>query len=192
MPEFKPGTWKGCYLSVLQSLSRCPQRCVYFRSAAGVIATVEEAPSLYPTRNVTVVRHSLNAFHRYHRLFLYSLLTLFPEGAAVALLNAIYLPLHLPSDVIVRYIGYASPRVRTRRSYLNLPPTYAQLSCKHPCRSATKLSRIMSTRTLPRSPTSITRKTLYLPSLEDSLVSTTPTARSTSLPTILGHPALVR
>ncbi|TBU36393.1 alpha/beta-hydrolase [Dichomitus squalens] len=61
------------------------------RSAPGVIAAVEEALSLYPTRNVTVVGHSL--------------------GAAIALLDAVYLPLHLPSDVNVRYVGYASPRV---------------------------------------------------------------------------------
>ncbi|EJF64419.1 alpha/beta-hydrolase [Dichomitus squalens LYAD-421 SS1] len=61
------------------------------RSAPGVLAAVEEALSLYPTKNVTVVGHSL--------------------GAAIALLDAVYLPLHLPSDVNVRYIGYASPRV---------------------------------------------------------------------------------
>ncbi|EJF64378.1 alpha/beta-hydrolase [Dichomitus squalens LYAD-421 SS1] len=61
------------------------------RSAPGVIAAVEEALSLHPTRNVTVVGHSL--------------------GAAIALLDAVSLPLHLPSDVYVRYIGYASPRV---------------------------------------------------------------------------------
>ncbi|KAM5543896.1 hypothetical protein V8D89_002513 [Ganoderma adspersum] len=61
------------------------------RSAPGVIAAVEQALSQYPTKNVTVVGHSL--------------------GAAIALLDAVYLPLHLPSDVTVRYVGYASPRV---------------------------------------------------------------------------------
>ncbi|KAM5537885.1 hypothetical protein V8D89_008361 [Ganoderma adspersum] len=61
------------------------------RSAPGVVAAVEEALSAYPTRNVTVVGHSL--------------------GAAIALLDAVYLPLHLPSNVTVRYVGYASPRV---------------------------------------------------------------------------------
>ncbi|KAI1790374.1 alpha/beta-hydrolase [Ganoderma leucocontextum] len=61
------------------------------RSAPGIVAAVNEALSAYPTRNVTVVGHSL--------------------GAAIALLDAVYLPLHLPSDVTVRYVGYASPRV---------------------------------------------------------------------------------
>ena len=37
--------------------------------------------------------------------------TLHSEGAAIALLDTVYLPLHLPSDVTVRYVGYSSPRV---------------------------------------------------------------------------------
>ncbi|KAI1792265.1 alpha/beta-hydrolase [Ganoderma leucocontextum] len=61
------------------------------RSAPGVIAAVEQALSLYSTKKVTAVGHSL--------------------GAAIALLDAVYLPLHLPSDVTVRYVGYSSPRV---------------------------------------------------------------------------------
>ena len=37
--------------------------------------------------------------------------TLCLKGAAIALLDAVYLPLHFPSDVTVRYVGYTSPRV---------------------------------------------------------------------------------
>ncbi|KAI1796798.1 alpha/beta-hydrolase [Ganoderma leucocontextum] len=61
------------------------------RSAPGVLAAVEKALSLYPTKHVTAVGHSL--------------------GTAIALLDAVYLPLHLPSDVTVTYRGYVSPRV---------------------------------------------------------------------------------
>ncbi|PIL27078.1 hypothetical protein GSI_10217 [Ganoderma sinense ZZ0214-1] len=64
---------------------------VQSRSAAAVIAAVEQALSQHSTKKVTVVGHSM--------------------GAAVALLDAIYLSLHLSSDVTVRYIGYSSPRV---------------------------------------------------------------------------------
>ncbi|TBU33989.1 lipase [Dichomitus squalens] len=79
-------------------------------SAPGVIAAVKEALSLYPTENVTVVGHSLGEFSLAVIAVLCPHLPL-GTGAATALLHAVYLPLHLPSDVNVRYIGYASPRV---------------------------------------------------------------------------------
>nr|VWP02231.1 Extracellular lipase (EC [Ganoderma boninense] len=64
------------------------------RSAPGVIAAVQQALSMSQRKTIT-------------RLTFRMTLT----GAAIALLDAVYLPLHLPSDVTVSYRGYASPRV---------------------------------------------------------------------------------
>lgn len=33
-------------------------------------------------------------------------------GATLSLLDALYLSIHLPSDITVKYIGFGSPRVR--------------------------------------------------------------------------------
>ncbi|THH17777.1 hypothetical protein EW146_g3109 [Bondarzewia mesenterica] len=61
------------------------------RSAADVLAAVESTLSSYGANSVTIVGHSL--------------------GAALALLDSVYLPLHLPSSVMFKTIGYGMPRV---------------------------------------------------------------------------------
>ncbi|KAI0353775.1 lipase [Trametes cingulata] len=60
------------------------------RSAPHILDAVQLAMSRFGATAVTVVGHSL--------------------GAAISLLDAVYLPLHLP-DATVRYIGYGLPRV---------------------------------------------------------------------------------
>lgn len=61
------------------------------RSAADVLAAVQSTLSAHSSNSVTVVGHSL--------------------GAAIALLDSVYLPLHLPSTVTVKTVGYGMPRV---------------------------------------------------------------------------------
>ena len=106
------------------------------------------------------------------------------EGAAIALLDAVYLPLHLPSNVTVRYVGYASPRVSNSASVYALR-TRTQVDSF--CRSATRRSQTTSTRSpcLSRaSTTSTTPSQSYPPST--SSATTTPAARSTSVTTTCG------
>ena len=43
-------------------------------------------------------------------------------------MDAVYLPLHLPSNVTVRYVGYASPRVRNSASVHAHPYSYSSRS----------------------------------------------------------------
>ena len=61
------------------------------RAAPDVLAAVKTALSTHSTSSVTIVGHSL--------------------GAAIALIDAVYLPLHLPSSTTFKYVGYALPRV---------------------------------------------------------------------------------
>jgi pimeloyl-ACP methyl ester carboxylesterase len=61
------------------------------RSAPSVLAAVQKAISTYGATSVTTVGHSL--------------------GAAIALLDAVYLPLHLPSSITFKTVGYGLPRV---------------------------------------------------------------------------------
>lgn len=61
------------------------------RSAPSVLAAVQKAISTYGATTVTTVGHSL--------------------GAAIALLDAVYLPLHLPSTITFKTYGYGLPRV---------------------------------------------------------------------------------
>ena len=111
------------------------------------------------------------------------------KGAAIALLDAVYLPLHLPSDVAVRYVGYASPRVRN--------PCWLDILCSGmlkytPFRSETRPSQTTSTRNRGPSRASTTRRT---PSRScrpsTSSATTTPAAKSTSATTTCGSPVPV-
>lgn len=61
------------------------------RSALDVLAATQQALSTHGTNSVTIVGHSL--------------------GAAIALIDAIYLPLHLPSTTTFKFVGYSLPRV---------------------------------------------------------------------------------
>ena len=65
---------------------------IQFSVATQVLAAVQQTLSAHPsTSTVTVVGHSL--------------------GAAIALIDAVYLPLHLSSSITVKFIGYGLPRV---------------------------------------------------------------------------------
>ena len=61
------------------------------RAADAVLSAVMTGINTYGTRSVTTVGHSL--------------------GAAISLLDAIFLPLHIP-DLTVTHYGYGLPRVR--------------------------------------------------------------------------------
>jgi len=61
------------------------------QTAVQILSAVRLALSMYSTHRVTVVGHSL--------------------GAAIALLDGVFLPLQLPDDVSVSVISYGMPRV---------------------------------------------------------------------------------
>ncbi|KAF8510192.1 alpha/beta-hydrolase [Hysterangium stoloniferum] len=61
------------------------------RSAPGVLAAVQKALSAHGATKVAIVGHSL--------------------GAAIALIDAVFLPLHLPSNIQFKVVGYGMPRV---------------------------------------------------------------------------------
>ncbi|KAI6041882.1 lipase [Pisolithus marmoratus] len=61
------------------------------RASADVLAAVQSALSTYGSTSVTVVGHSL--------------------GAAISLMDSVYLPLHLPSGTTVKTIVFGLPRV---------------------------------------------------------------------------------
>ncbi|KIM90201.1 hypothetical protein PILCRDRAFT_175031 [Piloderma croceum F 1598] len=60
-------------------------------TATAVLAAVESAMAAHQATKVTMVGHSL--------------------GAAIALLDSVYLPLHLPSTTTFKTVGYGLPRV---------------------------------------------------------------------------------
>lgn len=62
-----------------------------FSSASDVLSAVEKTLSAHGTNSVTLVGHSL--------------------GAALALLDSVFLPLHLPSSVSFKTVVYGLPRV---------------------------------------------------------------------------------
>ncbi|KAF8513711.1 lipase class 3 family protein [Hysterangium stoloniferum] len=61
------------------------------RSAPAILAAVQTALSTHGATSVTLVGHSL--------------------GAAISLIDAVYLPLHLPSNIRFKFVGYGLPRV---------------------------------------------------------------------------------
>jgi predicted lipase len=63
----------------------------HLRTALPVLAAVQTVMSTYQTKTVTTVGHSL--------------------GAAISLLDAVYLKLHLPASTVVQFYGYGLPRV---------------------------------------------------------------------------------
>lgn len=78
---------RGTYQTPITLFTHLPDS----RSAPSVLAAVTKAMSTYSTKSVTTVGHSL--------------------GAAIALLDAVYLPLHLPSTTTFKTYGYGMPRV---------------------------------------------------------------------------------
>lgn len=69
------------------------------RAANAVLSAVMTGIDTYGTKSVTAVGHSL--------------------GAAISLLDAIFLPLHIP-NLTVTYYGYGLPRVRIIAKILRL------------------------------------------------------------------------
>ncbi|KAH9940803.1 lipase [Epithele typhae] len=69
------------------------------RSAPLVLKAVTSALQQFGATKVTVVGHSL--------------------GAAISLLDTVFLPLHLPSNVTTRFVGYGLPRVGNK-AFANL------------------------------------------------------------------------
>jgi hypothetical protein len=63
------------------------------RAADAILSAVVTGVNTYGTKSVTAVGHSL--------------------GAAISLLDAIFLPLHIPG-LTVTYYGYGLPRVRIK------------------------------------------------------------------------------
>jgi hypothetical protein len=133
------------------------------RSAVAVLAAVRSVLAKKGTSNVTVVGHSL--------------------GAAIALIDSLYLSLQLGPSVNVRTIGYGMPRV----SVFSLGGRLLAALTEER-RRATRRSRRSSTKCFT-SRTSTTRRTLYPSSRVVSSASTTRPARSTSRPTIHGSAA---
>ena len=65
--------------------------------------------SNYSTTRVTVVGHALGKHRRSHRWCRFSDFAL--TGGAIALLDSVYLPLHLPNGTSFQTITYGLPRV---------------------------------------------------------------------------------
>jgi len=70
---------------------------------------VKTTMSNYSTTHVTVVGHSLGEHRRSHQWCAFSDLAL--TGGAIALLDSVYLPLHLPNGTFLETVIYGLPRV---------------------------------------------------------------------------------
>jgi hypothetical protein len=110
------------------------------RVAESVLAAVNTALSKYPTTKVTLVGHSLGTSHLSKSANLTSDY-LIHLGAAISLLDSVYLPLHLPSTITYKTITYGMPRVSCLPSTHVSPPQSEAVTADLP-RSATKNSPI--------------------------------------------------
>lgn len=93
---------------------------LYVRTATTILAAVQKAISAHAATRVTIVGHSLGERASYHYALHLTYTMRFITGAAIALLDGVYLPLHI-SGVSFRVIGYGMPRVRIssrRPSYI--------------------------------------------------------------------------
>lgn len=95
------------------------------RAARAILAEVKNALSLYETNHVTLTGHSLGQFFRCFMdlgsCYQYS------SGAALALLDSVFLPLHLP-DVTFRTVIFAMPRVSPMLYFLVFTPLFVTIN----------------------------------------------------------------
>jgi hypothetical protein len=111
------------------------------RVAESVLAAINTALSKYPTTKVTLVGHSLGTSHLHSKSANLTSDYLIHLGAAISLLDSVYLPLHLPSTITYKTITYGMPRVSCLPSTHVSPPQSEAVTADLP-RSATKNSPI--------------------------------------------------
>ena len=99
------------YIS-LNHLEQGIPNLVFRRTATTILAAVRTTIAAHAATKVTIVGHSLGA--KGHPILEFPLINLICVlGAAIALLDGVYLPLHI-SGVSFKVIGYGMPRVCTR------------------------------------------------------------------------------
>ena len=81
------------------------------RSAADILAAVKRSLTEHQTTQVAIVGHSLGKYLPENGALMLIPTALLDLGAALALLDAVYLPLHLPSSTTFKTVGYGMPRV---------------------------------------------------------------------------------
>jgi Lipase (class 3) len=87
-----PGNMPGMlHMSRFPLCLACQQKHDPLSTAPGILSAVQQTLSAQSASSVTVVGHSL--------------------GAALALLDGLFLKLHLPPSVTVKVVGYGMPRV---------------------------------------------------------------------------------
>lgn len=82
---------------------------LFFRTATQILSAVQTAMAAHGSSHVTIVGHSLGTVPQYPTVSTAVPCSHF-IGAAIALIDAVYLPLHLPG-VTFTTIGYGMPRV---------------------------------------------------------------------------------
>lgn len=112
---------------------------LFHRTAAAVLAAVQQAMSAHSTTAVTTTGHSLGQFHSSSPERTSLILNCL--GAAISLLDALYLTIQLPS-ASVNFIGYGLPRVSVRIVLVLLIKAHDH---SHGHRSETKRSQISLT-----------------------------------------------
>jgi len=88
------------------------------RSAVSVLAAVKETMSQHGAEKVAIVGFSLG---KSVLISVVNSVLIATIGAAVALLDSIYLPLHLPSSITYKTITYGMPRVSCLLYFLIKP-----------------------------------------------------------------------